>query len=113
MAAMKSQCRYCGKSHEFKKGKCAALGKECAICHKKNHFAIKCTEKELEKQHKKKYVKKTKVYYITEDESEEVDSQNQYGNTNVGTESEWINKMTSGNVWSASKQIKCIIKIGE
>ena len=39
---------------------------------------------------------------MTEDESEEDDSQNQHGNTNVGTESEWINKMTSGNVWSAS-----------
>ena len=48
---------------------------------------------------------------MTEDESEEDDSQNQYGNTNVGTESEWINKMTSGNVWSTSKQVKCLMKI--
>ena len=33
---------------------------------------------------------------MTEDESEKDDSQNQYGNTNVGTESEWINKMIVG-----------------
>ena len=45
MAAMKSQCRYCRKSHEFKKENFPAFGKECAICHKKNRFAIKCTEK--------------------------------------------------------------------
>ena len=113
MAAMKSQCRYCGKSHELKKEKCPAFGKECARCHKKNHFAIKCTEKEQEKQHKKKYIQKKKVNCMTEDESEEGDSQNQSGNTNVGTKSEWINKMTSGNVWSASKQVKCLMKIGE
>ena len=50
---------------------------------------------------------------MTEYESEEDDLQNQYGNTNVGTESEWIDKMTSGNVWSASKQVKCLMKIGE
>ena len=50
---------------------------------------------------------------MTEDESDEDDSQIQYGNTDVLTESEWINKMTSGNVWSASKQVKCLRKIGE
>ena len=50
---------------------------------------------------------------MTEDESKEDDSQNQYENTNDGTVSEWINKMTSGNVWSTSKQVKCQMKIGE
>ena len=49
---------------------------------------------------------------MPEDKSEEDDSQNQYGNTKVGTESEWINKI-SANVWSASKQVKCPRKIGE
>ena len=50
---------------------------------------------------------------MNEDESEEDDSENQYGNTNVGTDSEWINKMTSGSVCSASKQVKCLMKIGK
>ena len=38
----------------------------------------------------------------------------QYGNTKVGTESEWINKMTNVNVCSSSKEGKVpTMNIGE
>lgn len=36
------ECRYCGKSHVFKKSECPAFGKTCSKCNLKNHFAAKC-----------------------------------------------------------------------
>ena len=35
-------CKYCGKSHEHKKEKCPAYGKQCRSCHKMNHFETVC-----------------------------------------------------------------------
>ena len=38
-------CKFCGRSHEFKKGLCPAVGKTCSQCSGKNHFAIVCKSK--------------------------------------------------------------------
>ena len=35
-------CKYCAKSHEHKKEKCPAYGKQCRLCHKMNHFKTVC-----------------------------------------------------------------------
>ena len=35
-------CKYCAKSHEHKKEKCPAYGKQCRSCHKMNHFETVC-----------------------------------------------------------------------
>ena len=39
-----SECKYCGRLHEFKKEICPAYGKTCLKCKKKNHFASKCMQ---------------------------------------------------------------------
>ena len=35
-------CKYCGKSHDFKKTNCPAYGKKCRKCGKLNHFESMC-----------------------------------------------------------------------
>ena len=35
-----TDCKFCGKAHN--KGKCAAFGKVCNKCGRKNHFELKC-----------------------------------------------------------------------
>ena len=36
------ECKFCGRKHERKRGKCPAYGQTCSSCGKPNHFAIKC-----------------------------------------------------------------------
>ena len=38
-------CMYCGQVHVRDKNACPALGKECSVCGKKNHFAKVCKSK--------------------------------------------------------------------
>ncbi|XP_041378838.1 uncharacterized protein LOC121391203 [Gigantopelta aegis] len=42
---LKPKCKFCGKTHHFKKSLCPAWGKMCKMCKKKNHFAEKCPMK--------------------------------------------------------------------
>ena len=39
-----SQCKFCGKKHEFVKEKCPAFGKKCNTCGGQNHFATCCSK---------------------------------------------------------------------
>ena len=39
------ECRFCGRQHERKRGKCPAYGQICSSCGKPNHFAVKCGSK--------------------------------------------------------------------
>ena len=48
VAAVRNNCRYCGKTHSKKK-KCPAFGKICSKCDKPNHFAIVCESGRKEK----------------------------------------------------------------
>ena len=43
-AATVTDCRFCGQDHERIKEKCPAWGKECSLCHRKNHFRAKCLQ---------------------------------------------------------------------
>ena len=36
------ECKFCGRKHERKRGKCPAYGQTCSSCGKRNHFAVKC-----------------------------------------------------------------------
>lgn len=45
-------CKYCGYKHDTKK-KCPALGKTCAICQGRNHFASVCRNKGKKNQTRK------------------------------------------------------------
>ena len=46
-----SSCSYCGSSHPPKK--CPAYGKKCVVCHKENHFANMCKNKNSVSMNKK------------------------------------------------------------
>ena len=37
-----NSCKFCGKDHVKRKESCPAWGKNCKICQKPNHFAVKC-----------------------------------------------------------------------
>lgn len=56
-----STCKYCNRKHEFVKGKCPALNKECNKCGKKGHFAICCYAKETTRKESKA------IYYENKD----------------------------------------------
>ena len=36
------ECKFCGRKHERKRGKCPAYGQTCSSWGKCNHFAVKC-----------------------------------------------------------------------
>ena len=36
-------CKFCGKAHPFRKGKCPKWGVKCTKCSGRNHFAKTCT----------------------------------------------------------------------
>ena len=36
------ECKFCGRKHERKRGKCPAYGQTCSSCGKPNFFAVKC-----------------------------------------------------------------------
>jgi len=57
-----ARCKFCGMKHEFVKGKCPAISKECNKCGRKGHFAKCCYAKE-------RAVKENKAIY-DEDERE-------------------------------------------
>lgn len=66
--ASTAKCKYCGYTHEFKKEKCPAYGKQCNKCKGNNHFARVC--------HKQQ---KANVHTF---ESSEEDSDSDYLNIN-------------------------------
>ena len=67
---LQRECDYCGKKHEAKKEACPAVGKICAKCGLKNHFAVKCKHKTPKwKAHQKKYKQKEVVKVIDDDSS--------------------------------------------
>lgn len=55
-----ARCKFCGMKHEFIKGKCPAINKECNKCRKKGHFAKCCYAKE-------RLLKEAKAIYDEED----------------------------------------------
>lgn len=40
------KCKFCGKHHEWSKLKCPAFGATCKKCNGRNHFAIRCFQKQ-------------------------------------------------------------------
>ena len=40
-------CKFCGRSHIWKKEECPAYGKRCSRCNQFNHFAVKCPNDEM------------------------------------------------------------------
>lgn len=45
---LSTECKYCGKRHERKRGKCPAYGTTCSSYGKPNHFAAKCSKNSRE-----------------------------------------------------------------
>ncbi|XP_058827487.1 uncharacterized protein LOC131687427 [Topomyia yanbarensis] len=69
----KNKCKFCGDWHEFAKGVCPALGKNCKRCGGKNHFERVCN---VERKKQKKRFKVKKVCDESSD-SDEADQESE------------------------------------
>ena len=55
------ECKFCGRKHERRIGKCPAYGQTCSCCGKPYHFVVKCesttsdSKRPSQKPKKKKY----------------------------------------------------------
>lgn len=100
----KNKCKFCGKSHKFRKELCPAFGKTCEKCHGNNHFAEVCRSRQQgssasnsrKATEKSNFAKNKKVHILQTDES--------------GSESEceWIHNIKNYN---DSNQINCLMNI--
>lgn len=74
------KCKFCAKLHPFKRGMCPAEGKTCNYCKEKNHFEVRCPNKQEKKyssnQFKKKKLKKKRVKMVQVEESDEDEDSN-------------------------------------
>ena len=79
------KCKFCGRTHPMKKELCPAWGQSCKSCNEKNHFALRCPNRDRRKVH------------------------NVFVDGPVSSEEEWINAIDTKD----SKQLKCKMLIGE
>jgi RNase H-like domain found in reverse transcriptase/Reverse transcriptase (RNA-dependent DNA polymerase) len=47
--AQEALCKFCGKQHVLVKERCPAWGKRCMMCQGRNHFAVRCSDKNKKK----------------------------------------------------------------
>lgn len=99
----KPKCKFCGKSHEFRKELCPAYGKTCRKCQRPNHFAEKCLSKESAQKPYANYPSKANKKHgkpVNNIENEE--------NTSESAD-EWIYKIQSSKF--SDKEVKCTMLI--
>ena len=80
-----SRCKFCNRNHPLVKSQCAAYGKECSHCGKKNHFKVKCP-------------KLAKVHQFYDEQTGDAESSSE-------SSSEWIDCINM----SPRKDVKCRI----
>ncbi|XP_063615279.1 uncharacterized protein LOC134788321, partial [Penaeus indicus] len=65
------ECKFCGKTHPWKKQLCPAYDKTCSKCGNENHFAQVCKSKVKHKE----FAAKKKIHNVAEDDSSEPDDE--------------------------------------
>ena len=60
------ECKFCGRKHERRRGKCPAYGQTCSSCGKPHHFAVKCESTTGNSKRPSKKSKHRKVHQLTD-----------------------------------------------